>query len=338
MQQRNTTFVAGWVVLILVVAGLPRSAAAAPTAYVAYIVRIVTTQQPSSAVRVRRSGVALSVVGDRTGLIKGDEVFVLDERAVLVVRMLGSGETVMVRKVTRPGGAADWLVPDPGVGGAPPTMLDWFISLLEGPESSLAVFPAGARGLGEQCHNPEKTNTPTPFTVPTLVVPQSYLVAGHQTLVVAWQGGVAPFDVRLSSADDGREVAMMHRINDCAARFPSPGLKPGRYRLSVTDALGVQDEQDDLRVVLAGPPLPTELSTADLSGEGRILYGANWLVHVDQGRWAFEALQQVASLDCHVAAVQGWLRQWGAAGLCSSAAGLVDSSDFSLTRSRSRAE
>jgi hypothetical protein len=305
--------------------GLQVPAYGAAEAPVATILRILPLDSnPATGIRILRHGKALPSVAARTPLMIGDEIFVADARTVLIVYMTASTETFQVHKSTRAPPATefpDWVVPDPGVPGvAPPVFVRLFHWWLDEPQAELAEQPAGARGSGQVCYNTAKTNAPTPFEVPLLMADHSNLVAGRRALFVVWRGGVSPFDVRLAVAGTGQRIAATHVDGACQGRLAQVDLEPGRYRLSVTDALGIVSEQDDLRVVPAGPALPPELVTSNLPQNAVTLYSATWLLHQEKLSWAFEALQRVDSLDCQVPAVRGWLTERGASTPCATPA------------------
>ena len=299
--------------------------------YVGMIARITTPDgDPNPDVRIVRSGNALAHVGQQTPLMPGDQVFVGDNRTLVVVLMFGSTEAITIRNRARsntgdtgaasrgmPNVTADWIVPDPGIPGASSSLARWLGPLLKELDPALSLYPAGARGLNNVCYNDFQTNVPTKFQVPLIMAQQSYLLSGRRALLVVWQGGVPPFDVRLSAAGSDSVIQEAHVQDTCEVRFQLVDLEPGQYRLSVTDARGAVDAQDDLRVVEHGPSLPRELSKAELTPETLALYSATWLLREDGRSWAFEALQRVASLDCSSAAVQEWLRERGQSRPCS---------------------
>ena len=69
---------------------------------------------------------------------------------------------------------------------------------------------------------------------------------------------------------------------------------------------------------------PLGLVRVSESARGRVwqrdkLAVAIGLSVLDGGKWACEAQQRVAAMDCRSAVVEDWLRQWGSSTPCSDA-------------------
>lgn len=124
-------------------------------------------------------------------------------------------------------------------------------------------------------------------------------------------GGAAPFEVRITSIETGREIARQSNFSTgCSIRIAVPSLIDGRYKVSVTDANGAGLEERNLIAQERLLAVPDELKLASLPELDRKIYYASWLSSIDGGQWIFEALQIVASLDCKQAAVSDWLSHW----------------------------
>jgi hypothetical protein len=277
---------------------------------VAYVVQHAPVDQPlSSLMGIRRKGKDVPVACYSVGLMVGDEIR-LKQDAAITIRTLATNELRLVRHQSSTN--ADWTVERPTTPGLKGPLLAWYKVVLNQAGGGTAV--AASRGIGSgTCYNNSfRTNEPIPFRVPVLTADRSILVAGTRAIFVSWQGGVPPFSVTLSTAETGAVIAKTTGVNACAGRLPRVSLTPGHYRLAVTDANNVAEQEENLFFVVAdAPTTPRELGEADIPEEARQIYTATWMTVLDGGEWAFEAQQRVAAMDCHSAAVQDWLRHWG---------------------------
>jgi predicted transposase YdaD len=73
-------------------------------------------------------------------------------------------------------------------------------------------------------------------------------------------------------------------------------------------------EADDVDVVEARgiPPIPDALRTAEIDHVARQLFYADYLVALEDGRYAMQAMQLVASLAPQTPETRAWLAYWGA--------------------------
>ncbi len=311
---------------LLAAMALPAAAAAPsdPGEYVAYLDRAYPERIPlAEAARVRRHGEWQSVAKEHYGLKAGDELFITQPGTVVIVRILATSQRIPVGAAgTVAGGdpVPDWTVPaGPGLPGVVAT---WFRNFLEGSEhtpgrTQLAASRGAATGA---CFNEAgQTDEPNPFRVSALTAAGSVLVAGSRPVLVSWRGGAQPFSVALSQEGAKETVVEATGVRSvCAAYLPPVSLRPGHYRLTITD--GNHAKIQKTLLVIADPPgLPAELREVNLPEEARQLYAATWLALLDDGKWGFEAQQRVAALDCRSAAVQDWLRQWGSPVPCGGA-------------------
>jgi hypothetical protein len=304
---------------------MPASGASPPTEEggpVAYVERIVPPDgRLADIARIKRRGQEIGISDNSMPLMAGDQIFMKRRDAALAVRMLATNKLLIVRQVTTTLGseAADLTIPSslPGLKGS---TLAWFIGVLRGADqagSGSAVSGSRAINSGTCYNDSRKTNEPIPFQIPILTASVSFLSAGARILFVSWEGGAQPFSVTLSTAETGGIIAQKVDVhNACAVYLPRANLTPGQIRLTVTDVNGVKEQEDNLLVVGEAPMLPRELREANLSEESRQLYAATWLTLLEGGKWAFEAQQRVAAMDCQSPAVQDWLRQWGGLAPC----------------------
>ena len=291
--------------------------------FVAYVVpQHEPVDQPLSS--IRRKGKDVPAACYSVGLMVGDEIYLKPNRAI-TIRMLATNELRLVRhQGDQSSTSADWTVEPPitpGLNDWP--LLAWFKGVLNlGDQSGGRSVVTASRGIssGTCYNNSGRTNEPIPFRIPVLAADRSILAAGTRAIFVSWQGGVPPFSVTLSTAETGVVIAKTTGVNACAGRLPSVSLTPGHYRLAVTDANNVAEQEENLfSVVGDAPTMPRELREADIPEEARQIYTATWMTVLDGGEWAFEAQQRVAAMDCHSAAVQDWLRHWGSSTPCADA-------------------
>jgi hypothetical protein len=312
--------------LRMVVAGLsttlvtPSFAAPPPTdGIVAYIDQIVPSgAQLADIAHITRHG---KDPDNPVTLYPRDQIAIRKPGAVLTVRMLATNKIdVVTYAVTKD---SPYTVPPPDLPGLQVPVAAWFMGVLRGADqagdaSAMAASRAVNKG---PCYNETgKTNEPVTFRIPILAASRSVLAAGNRSIFVSWQGGAPPFSVTLSTAETGSILAQTVGVRGtCAAYLPLTDLRPGRYRLTLTDAQNVKEQEDSLFVVAEAPAEPRELRDANLPEEARQIYAATWLAVLDHGTWAFEAQQRVAAMDCRSATVEDWLQQWGSSTPCADA-------------------
>ncbi len=291
--------------------GISGAAAEQTPAYVAYVEKVFpSTLSLAKIISVTRQRGRVAVT-DNTDLAIGDEIRVLDPNAVVTVRMVATRTLYAVRR--HAGGHADdsdFVVPNaPGPIGKAFSLLklaSFTASQAHGDTSagSRAVPTAGA------CFNEGgKSNEPLAFDVPVLTADRSFLARGQRSLFVSWRGGAAPFSVVLAKASSGQVLAHAEGVRGhCLVRLPPAAIEPGeRYRLEITDANGVHEQDNDIYGAPDLPAPPPELR-ADASADlPRKLYLATWLSLQGDGQWKFEAEQTVAALGCESASVKEWL-------------------------------
>jgi hypothetical protein len=284
-------------------------------------------------VHIKRHAKWLNITGSSIDLMVADEIYVVRPDAAIIVRMLADNEFIPVRKTTK-AEVADFVVRKVALPGLQGKMLVWMKDVLLGAnrassqngvaasvaDNRIEVAASRAVNTGPCYNETGKTNEPVTFRIPILAASRSVLAAGNRAIFISWQGGAPPFSVTLSDAETGRILAQTAGVgNTCAAYLPRADLRPGRYRLTLTDAQNVKEQEDSLFVVDEAPAEPRELRDANLPDEARQIYAATWLAVLDHGTWAFEAQQRVAAMDCRSAAVEDWLRQWGSSTPCAEA-------------------
>ena len=156
------------------------------------------------------------------------------------------------------------------------------------------------------------------FSVPVLLVPQANLAAGKRRLYLAWQGGKAPYAVKLTRFEPYGVVLDWTRSDALSIVLPELDLTPGRYSLVVSNTVKEADKPDRLQfdnlyVLAPGelPAMPREISAATLTPMEKQLLYAFYLEELKDGRWTFEAQQRVAPYRAQSDAAADWLRKFG---------------------------
>ncbi|OQW93599.1 MAG: hypothetical protein BWK79_10290 [Beggiatoa sp. IS2] len=142
-----------------------------------------------------------------------------------------------------------------------------------------------------------------PF-MPLLEKTAKALVAGKGALSLTWQKGKPEYQIILKQ---GEKVLFEQLVKNRAIQLPELEFMPGEYQLLLSD--GEQRQVTSFFTVVEKlPAYPLELtdeSLASLSKPARLTVQALWLANQEEGKWLFEAYQQVAevSKDNHFAQV-----------------------------------
>lgn len=158
------------------------------------------------------------------------------------------------------------------------------------------------------------TRTETEEDSPRLSVPalgnyDAMLAAGERSLYVTWEGGVAPYTVKLAPYGGGTAVAEQSNIVARAVRLPKVRLEPGRYMLEVRggDKYGIEDDAITVVDRTRLPEPPKALMDANLPKADHELLYAYYLEGWGNGEWTLEALQRAAGISPPTPAVRDWL-------------------------------
>jgi hypothetical protein len=151
-----------------------------------------------------------------------------------------------------------------------------------------------------------------PLEAPLLFSPGGAVMAQAPQLHLVWRGGKGPFALAVRTAA-GADLASQARIAGHAVALATASLPIGTYSLALSDADEVVLSEDHLQIVAASaiPPMPAALRDAPLEAYARQLFYADFLVAHEDGRYALQALQQVAALQPQTAASRSWLAAWG---------------------------
>lgn len=166
--------------------------------------------------------------------------------------------------------AGDWLNNQVGAGGAEPT-----ISL--------------------SSRNPTTTDQKLRFVPAPSNTAPAHLLTGTRPFAIGWQGGIAPFHLRLLSKTDNKVLLNQPEIKHHFFSNPALELPTGAYQLSIEDA---QKQQATLAIevvtVAALPVSPSDLKPATDADSLKHTVYAVWLA--SQGDiWVLEAYQRAWS-------------------------------------------
>lgn len=120
------------------------------------------------------------------------------------------------------------------------------------------------------------------------------VAVSRQPLFLAWEGGLAPYNVLLRRFDDGAVMTSVDRLTYNRVRIDRGLDSPGRYEVTIGDSQGRSLRARLIAVPSQQVPVaPGELRRDTLQGPARRTLAAAWLSGREEGRWAFEAYQEV---------------------------------------------
>lgn len=255
-----------------------------------------TQMVPAAAFRLDRAG--KMVTYQETGLLACDKLTLLDEKAVVRVRLVSNLR--MQLDSGTPGREVQVPCDQRGIAASLAAALRALIVNSEQRKSRVAAL----------------TRDVAPLALPVLSGAQTNIVGGQRALFVAWTGGTGPFSVQLVNAADGKEVAGRFDIRTHSTSLPVTAMGPGQYTLWVRNRAGhrVEGIREDALIVVpqdALPGMPEVLAASGLPLETRTLFYADFLAALDDGRWTLEAVQHVVALKSQSAAVRQWLGRYG---------------------------
>jgi hypothetical protein len=129
------------------------------------------------------------------------------------------------------------------------------------------------------------------FATPGLSSGTENLVAGNRSLLVRIVGGVAPYKAELR--DPSGALVASHTETDHSVQLPTANLKPGAYRLTITDG---SPRSLDATVTVVAEAAPVEAAFADIPDpEVRSATAAAGLAQAHPAVWAFEAEQMMSA-------------------------------------------
>lgn len=262
-------------------------------------------QKVADAVRLVRHAKVVSY-DEKEGLYPCDKVTLTDASATVSV-VLTNGTRLRLSSESR-------MVPIPCEASGQAANLVNFLSAVVRKAQDRASF-TGSRGqVLAGSRGPESlASSRSELSIPALIASTAVIAAGDRSLFVAWEGGTGPYSVEIATYPDGKPVVTQSAIATRSVTLAKTRLAPGRYVLIVKGKDGLGVKEDELHVVAAReiPPMPDELSSAPLKSDARMLFYADYLIGLDDGRWTLEALQQAATLARDSAAAREWLKDWG---------------------------
>lgn len=123
---------------------------------------------------------------------------------------------------------------------------------------------------------------------------EQQLVAGERVLYLAWEGGKAPFTLTLEHAGNAQVLATKSQTQWIRQKV---SLSLGKYQLLLQDAQTKEAVKYPFTVVTQLPSSPDELNPVNLPADNlRSLTQAAWLASQEEGKWIWEAYQQVVAL------------------------------------------
>jgi|GEM_PF-999489 len=140
----------------------------------------------------------------------------------------------------------------------------------------------------------ENTTAPLSITLLAKAKQEQQLVAGERLLYLTWHGGKAPFTVTLEHSGNAQVLAT--NIQTQWLR-QTVSLSPGKYQLLLQDTQTKAAVSYQFTVVAKLPAVSDQLGPVNLSGDNlRLVIQATWLANQEEGKWLWEAYQQVGIL------------------------------------------
>lgn len=176
-------------------------------------------------------------------------------------------------------------------------------------KNSTRPFINIAKKAHPTCAN-TRINEPVAFAMPLLATERSYLVAGKQTLYLAWKGGQPPHAVDLQNANgesllpQGGAKTVPYGQCIYTLRLKQP-LQVGQHRLEIkqSDAQNTGVFVENNLIVVPANKRPTPPKHLQKNWQKQ----ADWLAQQDGGKWRFQAAQEVAKQRHKNAQAHDWL-------------------------------
>lgn len=227
-------------------------------------------------------------IGFLTELQTNDLLIVNDDQHFLQIK-LADNSLVKVTATQSP-----YLVTSKGeIPNIGVNLKNWFVGLTERHQEEVEATIISTKGGSNQ-----------PPIMPLLEKTTKVLVAGKRALSLTWQKGKPAYQIILKQSE---KVLFETSAKDREFQLSELEFMPGEYQLLLSD--GEQRQvTSSFTVVEELPVYPPELtdeSLASLSESARLTVQALWLANQEDGKWLFEAYQQVAevSKDNHFAKV-----------------------------------
>jgi hypothetical protein len=120
------------------------------------------------------------------------------------------------------------------------------------------------------------------------------LLAGQRVLHLGWFGGKPPYTVTVTRGKTS-VVLLTLPTEQPWLQTMAMNWTTGEYKVTIEDANGLSVSHP-FTVVTDAIPYPKELYTVKLTPEVQMTLQATWLAAQENGKWSFEAYQQVAGV------------------------------------------
>jgi hypothetical protein len=135
-----------------------------------------------------------------------------------------------------------------------------------------------------------------PLTIALVEDGVSRISPNRADLFIAWDGGTAPYVVRIRGKMNG-DIARQEAGDSTRARvtLPAGGIRTGTIQIVVQDSKGATTRKAfDVVSPSALPTTPTELTMGDLPSELHAVLVADSLLQTNRRTWKLEAYQLIA--------------------------------------------
>lgn len=211
---------------------------------------------------------------------KGDQLSVVNDNTSLEVS-LANGKRLKVDKSKSQ--IAQQAGEVPALSG---NLMNWVASLAKKESKEPRIITAASRN----------SNEGGKLSIP-LLKDDTTLIAGDRTLALAWQGGKAPYEVKLVRRDTQMVGAVFQGVENNRI-MEKINLAPGAYELVVSDSAGTTWREKVIAVSNRSlPEIPVEFQS--MSSSLKQVLTASWLASIEDGKWDLEAYTLIATLPQH---------------------------------------
>lgn len=277
----------------------------------------------------------------KSGFQVGDELFIMNKESVVFIQKMADARPMALSGADTDGRSPVYVIPPSPVPGLPAKVFGWFAEHLKTAmfsdtdagqgrsrngrvQYSTEFVLTASRGVetGAQppqvnCPNPTgRSDEPFRFRAPALEGYDNHLTPGRRRLLLAWNGGVEPFAVRVQDMNRKTLAEVTDIRARCAIFLPELDLKGGPISVILTDGRTGTAGASNIRLDQARPAMPKELAKAGLPAQARTLYYATWLTTQADGAWIWDAVQLVSELGCEAPGAQDWLARYSAEAVC----------------------
>ncbi len=124
-----------------------------------------------------------------------------------------------------------------------------------------------------------------------------YLFAGKRPLYLTWWGGQSPYTITVTGVDNSVLLPSPLKTEQPPIKISEVEFKPGEYQAIIKD--NANNETPFRFTVVTQPATvnyPPEAKATELPATVRKTLQATWLATQENGKWSFEAYQQVADI------------------------------------------